>query len=124
MCIQLHPPAGSVQSSGVAAAEATKPVCGSFTSLLTTRGPARLLALGRLGLEDMAFGIGRGATASWAFHGEADGGGAAAAGSGHEGAFGMGATWPLESGVEGGGDCFNFPGHTWPLPFPAATGLK
>lgn len=100
-------PTGSVQSSG-AAAELLDSACGSFTSLLTTQGPTSFLALGGLGLglEDMAFGLGRGA--AWAFPGVADGG--AAPEGGHPGgAFGMGGTWQLDDSTEGGGDCFSWP---------------
>ncbi|KAK4742913.1 hypothetical protein SAY87_000914 [Trapa incisa] len=99
---------GSVQNSG-AAAELLDPAPGSFTSLLTTQGPAAsFLALGGhgLGLEDMAFGLDRGAT--WAFPGMVDGGAAGPEGGHIGGAFGMGDTWQLDGGAEGG-DCFSWP---------------
>ncbi|OWM66291.1 dof zinc finger protein DOF3.4-like [Punica granatum] len=109
----LPPLDGSVAIHGsVQSGEAMRPAGGSFTSLLTTQGPAAgFLALGGLGLgleDHMAFGLGRGAT--WAYPGVADGG-SAIAGSDHAGvAFGMaGSTWQLDSGVEVGGDCFSWP---------------
>ncbi|KAK4784808.1 hypothetical protein SAY86_019176 [Trapa natans] len=102
----------SVHNSGAAAAEFLDPACGSFTSLLTTQGPAAsFLALGGLGLglglEDMAFGLDRGA--AWPFPGVGDGGSTAPEGGHVGGAFGMGGTWQLDGGAEGGGDCFSWP---------------
>lgn len=72
---------------------------------MTTQDPTGFLSLGGLGiglgLEDMAFGLGKGA--AWAFPGEPDG--VAVAGTDHYEAFSrMGSTWQLEGGAEGGGD--------------------
>ncbi|GFP80946.1 dof zinc finger protein dof5.8 [Phtheirospermum japonicum] len=84
--------------------------CGSFTSLLNTQGSG-IWALGGFGLglgtglEDVGFGLGRGA---WPFTGVVEGGpaGGNGGGSGHT-------TWQLENGeggfVGGGGDCFTLP---------------
>ncbi|OMO56774.1 Zinc finger, Dof-type [Corchorus capsularis] len=90
-------------------------LCGSFTSLLNTQGPAGFLALGGFGLgigpglEDVGFGLGRG---MWPFSGMGDGA-AATVGGGHGGAAtGMGNSWQFESGETGfvgGGDCFSWP---------------
>ena len=99
-------------------------VCGSFTSLLNnTQGPG-FLALGGLGLglghgfEDMGFGIGRG---GWPFPGVVDGGSNI---NGGVGAAGLGNSWQLESGENGGfvgGDCFSWPGVAISTP---GNGLK
>ncbi|KAK3416135.1 hypothetical protein EUGRSUZ_H01971, partial [Eucalyptus grandis] len=96
-------------------------VCGSFTSLLNAHGPPGFLALGGFGLglgpgglDEMAFGLGRGV---WPFQGVGDGVGAGVGSNG--GPAGIGNAWQFEGGDEGGlvggggggGDsCFSWPG--------------
>ncbi|KAF5451366.1 hypothetical protein F2P56_026479 [Juglans regia] len=88
-------------------------VCGSFTSLLNTQGPA-FLAVGGFGFglcpgfEEMGFGLGRGV---WPFNGVGDGGGAGVFVGANGGATGMGSTWQFENDESGfvGGDCFSWP---------------
>ncbi|KAF8015541.1 hypothetical protein BT93_H1154 [Corymbia citriodora subsp. variegata] len=101
-------------------------VCGSFTSLLNAHGPPSFLALGGFGLglgpgglDEMAFGLGRGV---WPFQGVGDGVGAGVGSNG--GPAGIGNAWQFEGSEEsslvaaaaaaaagGAGDsCFSWPG--------------
>ncbi|XP_057420824.1 dof zinc finger protein DOF3.4-like [Lotus japonicus] len=101
-------------------------VCGgSFTSLLSNTQAPGFLALGGFGLglghgfEDMGFGIGR---AGWAYPGMVDG--AHIGGGGVVSAPGIGNSWQLEGGGDGGfvgGDCFSWPGLAISTP---GNGLK
>ncbi|XP_030529609.2 dof zinc finger protein DOF3.4-like [Rhodamnia argentea] len=121
----LLPFAAGHGGSGDGDGKSSLNVCGSFTSLLNAHGPPGLLALGGFGLglgpgglDDMAFGVGRGV---WPFQGVGDGVGAGVGSNG--GAAGIGNAWQFETSEEGGlvgsagggggggGDsCFSWPG--------------
>lgn len=100
---------GSLPLVSTEAKPGVSSVCGSFTSLLNTHGPA-FFTLGGFGLglgtgvEEIGFGLGR---SVWPFPGIAVADGSVA-GAGEPSVLGN--TWQLQSGeagIVGGGNCFS-----------------